>query len=250
MQNTSDNKQPTCPVCLSPKANHFIEYQNHIAYKCGDCRSVYIFPHVSEEMTLEMYNSTIERATREFRTRFKKKMRRSRKRARRLKTYTKGNRFLDVGSNVGFMVESAREAGFIATGIELDQNYVKIATTNFPQNTFINDLIENITNTDGGYDMVYCSEVIEHIPEPRAFAKALTNQVAPGGYLYITTPDITHWRTPSDIRTWDAFCPPAHCVYFTPQSLKELFEQNGLILKKKFLAFKPGMKMLFQRQPS
>ncbi|MBT4890125.1 MAG: class I SAM-dependent methyltransferase [Rhodospirillales bacterium] len=108
-------------------------------------------------------------------------------------------------------------------------------------------MLEDYTPPDGGYDMVYCSEVIEHVPVPATFASALAKQVRPGGHLFITTPDITHWRTPSNLQNWDAFCPPAHCLYFTPQSLKNLLEKNGLILKKKFIAFKPGMKLLFQR---
>jgi 2-polyprenyl-3-methyl-5-hydroxy-6-metoxy-1,4-benzoquinol methylase len=198
----------------------------------------------------ELYNASLERASHELKTRFDKKMRRARRRAKFLKRYSRysgGNRFLDVGSNVGYMVEAARESGFVAQGIEVDPNYVKLAQENFLKNTFTHGMIEDFTAPHGSFHMVYCAEVIEHVPDVRPFAEALARQVCPGGYLYVTTPDISHWRRPRDIAQWDAFCPPSHCVYFTPQSLQGLFIQYGLILNKKFIAFKPGMKMIFQR---
>lgn len=247
MQKNSETASPTCPVCLSTCTGHFVDYNECTTYRCEGCQAVFLFPYVSLNQAEEMYNPSIDRVNMEIDTRKEKKMRRARRRARRLKSYTKGNRFLDVGSNVGYMTESARESGFEATGIELAPNYVKLAREQFPKNTFINGYIEEMDVPDGGFDMVYCSEVIEHVPDPRAFAAALARQVAPGGYLYVTTPDIAHRGVPKDIATWDAFCPPAHCVYYTPNNLRALFEENGLTFKKKSLAFKPGIKMLFQR---
>ena len=49
-------------------------------------------------------------------------------------------------------------------------------------------------------------------------------------------------------RRWDAFCPPAHCLYFNPASLIGLLARHGLELLRRRLAFKPGIK-LFLRKP-
>ncbi len=38
-------------------------------------------------------------------------------------------------------------------------------------------------------DVVYCSEVIEHIPEPEKFLSDIYGFMAPGGYLILTTPN-------------------------------------------------------------
>ncbi len=250
MNTQHQHGQKNCPVCLSSTTAHYIDYENSRLYRCNDCQSVYVSPYVTHGQVTELYNASIERASHELKTRLHKKMRRARSRAKRLKRYAKGNRFLDVGSNVGFMVEAARENGFLAHGIEVDPNYVKISQENFPRNTFTHGMIEDFPIPQDGFDVVYCSEVIEHVPNVRPFAEALARQVCAGGLLYITTPDITHWRTPRDIARWDAFCPPSHCVYFTPQSMQNMFAQYGLVLKKKFIAFKPGMKMIFQRPQS
>jgi hypothetical protein len=70
----------------------------------------------------------------------------------------------------------------------------------------------------------------------------------PGGLLYITTPDIGHWRRPKDITTWDAFCPPSHCVYFTPKNLRLLLERHGFQVSHRRFAWKPGIKIIARRR--
>ncbi|PZD74235.1 Ubiquinone biosynthesis O-methyltransferase [Acaryochloris thomasi RCC1774] len=41
----------------------------------------------------------------------------------------------------------------------------------------------------GQADFLYCSEVIEHIPEPEKFLSKIHEFIAPGGYLILTTPN-------------------------------------------------------------
>jgi 2-polyprenyl-3-methyl-5-hydroxy-6-metoxy-1,4-benzoquinol methylase len=41
----------------------------------------------------------------------------------------------------------------------------------------------------GEFDVVLAKEVIEHLPDPAAFARALSARVAPGGELLLTTPN-------------------------------------------------------------
>jgi hypothetical protein len=69
----------------------------------------------------------------------------------------------------------------------------------------------------------------------------------PGGVFFVTTPDISHWRRPRDLPAWDAFCPPSHCIYFNPDSLRLLLERHGLRVVRRRLAFKPGIKLICQR---
>jgi 2-polyprenyl-6-hydroxyphenyl methylase/3-demethylubiquinone-9 3-methyltransferase len=94
------------------------------------------------------------------------------------------------------------------------------------------------------FDAAYCSEVIEHAPDPDRFAMALAAALAPGGLLYITTPDIDHWRRPRELARWDAWNPPSHCVYFNPKNLKLLLAKHGLTPVWRAISFKPGIKMI------
>jgi 2-polyprenyl-3-methyl-5-hydroxy-6-metoxy-1,4-benzoquinol methylase len=173
------------------------------------------------------------------------KMRRSRHRLRLLRKYVSGRRFLDVGCSGGFMVEAAREAGYEATGLDIDVVSIDYAREHFPEIALFNRTVEEFRALySGKFDLIYCSEVIEHVPQPRPFMSAIAELLAPGGILFITTPDISHWRVPKDIRTWIGFAPPAHCVYFTPDSLIRLIEDVGLRLIRRRWAFKPGIKLI------
>ena len=98
------------------------------------------------------------------------------------------------------------------------------------------------------FDVVYSSEVIEHVPDVRSFARTIARLLRPGGVLYITTPDLTHWSQPRDLHRRSGFGPPAHCVYFTPQSLIGLLDGAGFDLVRRRLAFKPGIKLICRRR--
>jgi len=65
--------------------------------------------------------------------------------------------------------------------------------------------------------------------------------------LYLTTPDISHWRRPRDLTLWDGFCPPSHCIYFSPGNLTRLLVEHGFEVFRRFVAWKPGIKVLARR---
>ena len=94
------------------------------------------------------------------------------------------------------------------------------------------------------FDVAYCSEVIEHVPNANRFVAAIAALMAPGGMLFLTTPDISHWRRPRDLAAWDVFVPPVHCLYFSPANLARLLGKHGLRIVHRRPAFKPGIKVL------
>ena len=147
------------------------------------------------------------------------------------------------------MVEAARLAGFEATGVEPDEPSVTWAREHFPANTYVVATLEQFAdaNPDARFDALYTSEVIEHAPDCNRFASALAQLVRPGGALYLTTPDITHWRRPRDLRRWDAYKPPEHCLYFGPRNLTMLLERHGFRVAQRAWAWKPGIKIIATR---
>ena len=42
---------------------------------------------------------------------------------------------------------------------------------------------------DGGFDIVYCSEVLEHLPEPEKLLAEIVRILKPRGYFLMTTPN-------------------------------------------------------------
>jgi SAM-dependent methyltransferase len=239
--------QPICPVCDSVTSRTFVAVRDMITYKCRSCDTVYLFPPPTQETVDALYTDAYAGASTGYFTKVEKKLRRSRGRMRRLRAFVGSGRFLDIGCNGGFMVHAAQQLGFDPFGIDLDPISIAYAKTHYPDCHFSITPVEQFATTAEPFDLVYCSEVIEHVPAPRAFAAAIARLAKPGGYLYITTPDISHWRVPTDVTQWDAFGPPSHCVYFNPASLANLLKGAGFTVVKKMIAFKPGIKLLCRK---
>lgn len=241
--------EPTiCPVCLGREADSFFRHQHYHFVRCSDCGTIYLDPLPDAEKVRELYSDAYDGATTGYFVKVEKKLRRSRRRIRALSRYRRAGRFLDVGCNGGFMVEAAREAGFAGVGIDLDQAAIAFARQHYPGNTFFNGTVEEFACVnERAFDLIYASEVIEHVPDARSFCAAVAGLLRPGGILFLTTPDIGHWRRPRDLSKWDGFCPPSHCVYFTPASLARLLAANGIAVVRRRFAFKPGIKLVCRK---
>jgi 2-polyprenyl-3-methyl-5-hydroxy-6-metoxy-1,4-benzoquinol methylase len=81
-------------------------------------------------------------------------------------------------------------------------------------------------NYNINYDLVIMRQVLEHLPYPISVAKALKKLVSSeesNGYVYIEVPNSN--KTFEEQRFADFYY--EHCLYFTTNSLVNLFETNG-----------------------
>jgi SAM-dependent methyltransferase len=245
---------PSCPLCGAAAREVFLSHASGRCVRCPDCDLIWLDPPPDAATIASLYADPYDNATTGYFTKAARKLQRSHRRIRQIRAYLKGDprdmRFLDVGANGGFMCEAARLAGFAVTGLEPDTNAIRWAEEHYPGIRYINTFIEQALLEPAFFDVVYCSEVIEHSPDCHGFVAALARAMRPGGLLYITTPDITHWRRPRDVTRWDGFNPPSHCIYFSPASLSGLLARHGLRVVSKRPAFKPGIKFIARRGAS
>lgn len=100
-----------------------------------------------------------------------------------------GDTFVDVGCALGHStgIMKTRKAGDW-TGVDFDPTIVPEAGKLFPDIKFVYaSSMENL-GTLGKWDGVVCSEVIEHVPDPKALVDALL--CITGKRLIISTPSI------------------------------------------------------------
>jgi 2-polyprenyl-3-methyl-5-hydroxy-6-metoxy-1,4-benzoquinol methylase len=72
-------------------------------------------------------------------------------------------------------------------GYDFSPSGLRIARGNFPAAHFeTRDLYQAYTDR---YDIILCTEVLEHLERPRAALENLIQQLAPGGNLLLTVPD-------------------------------------------------------------
>jgi len=213
---------------------------------CPNCGTVTISPFPTIEQLNEFYQSYY--TSESYRSKEDKKVKRSKRRIKKIMKYAKGDAFLDIGCNQGSTFIAAMELGLKAHGIDIDAEAIMDCQQRFGIKHFNAISTEAYAQLGNKADIIYTSEVIEHVHNPDVFVQALRDILNKDGVLYLTTPDMGHFTLPKDITKWEAVKPPEHIVYFTKKGIKILLEKHGFKIEKFFFSLKPGIKLIARKQ--
>ncbi|CAG9809235.1 unnamed protein product [Chironomus riparius] len=114
----------------------------------------------------------------------------------------KGIKILDVGCGAGVLTEGLGKLKAHVIGIDPSEELLNVAKDHIKGQSmnvkYIMEYIEehSINNSDK-YDAVVASEVVEHVPDPKALILEMVKCVKPNGSIFITTPNRTYisWIT-------------------------------------------------------
>lgn len=216
-----------CPLCAD---NHSISIGTknncHIS-QCENCQFIFMNPMPKATKIEDIYDDY--RQTKNYLNKLKKKIFTSKHKLRKLKKYLNANQneFLDVGCSIGATVEAANRLGYSATGIDLDSAVIEQAKKLFTDCQFHPLSTDELVAKNKQFDLVYCAEVIEHVPDPHAFMQSLSALVKLDGILYLTTPDAGHRKVPKDFVSWKQVIPPEHIIYFNRKNMNTLLVEHG-----------------------
>jgi len=142
-------------------------------------------------------------------------------------------RLLDVGCGLGYFVERALERGWDAYGCDTATAWVQQA-----QGRLGVDRIRLGAPTASifggeGFDLITAWDVLEHVHDPLPFLRALTGLIAPGGTVFIRTPNLawilpTYWLRRHLLREQIELGPLNHVVYYTSRTLTAALAEAGL----------------------
>jgi len=142
-----------------------------------------------------------------------------------------GDRVLDLGCGAGRFVAALREAGARPVGVELAEAALERARRNVPgADLRLMEPDGSIPLGHGEADLVWCSEVLEHVPDTGALLNEVRRVLAPGGRLLVTVPD--HGllrRVLIALFRHDAHYDPLgqHVRFYTGRSLAGTLEATG-----------------------
>jgi 2-polyprenyl-6-hydroxyphenyl methylase/3-demethylubiquinone-9 3-methyltransferase len=103
-----------------------------------------------------------------------------------------GKTVLDVGCGGGILAESMAARGAQVTGIDLGEAPLSVAKLHKHESevdvTYRKVSAEELADeTPGGFDIVTCMEMLEHVPEPASVVAACATLLKSGGKVFFST---------------------------------------------------------------
>ncbi len=237
-------KEHWCRACHGRDLSQVGQKDGYGLWRCATCATVIVDPYPNDDELNEFYQSYM--LTGSYLNKLDRKLKRGRGRVKlMLRHKPVGKRFLEIGCSVGTVCEAAHQLGLQPHGIDLDADAVGKAKELFGNHATFESLpIGALAQRGDQYDMVYMSEVVEHVNDPEAFINDVAKVMAPGAMLYLTAPDGAHYGVPKDFATWNMVNPPNHLTYFSRKGIRQLLARHGLLVSKFRPAFKPGLKLI------
>jgi len=80
------------------------------------------------------------------------------------------------------------------------------------------------------YDLITCTEVLEHVADPKALLMLLKKHLRQGGIIAIMT--LFHTNNSGEFLDWWYRRDPTHIIFYTPHSFEILADMCGLMIVK------------------
>jgi len=145
-----------------------------------------------------------------------------------------GMRVLDVGCGNGALGAVIRGRGNWVGGVELSEQALAVARGRLDELwSFDIESVWPQRLTDGPFDLVILSEVLEHVFDPIAVLRSVRNVLQPRGAIIITTPNFMTWTNRvrflfGDFRYRDqGMFDFGHIRWFTYRYLRSVLSEAG-----------------------
>lgn len=144
-------------------------------------------------------------------------------------------RILDAGCGNGAFSRVLAEQGYDVTGVDLSESGISFAREQCPAGRFeVASVTEDLAHRFGEpFDAVVSLEVVEHLYDPRLFARRMFDVLRPGGRLILSTPYHGYLKNVALAMSgkldahftalWDG----GHIKFWSRQTLTELLTEAG-----------------------
>jgi 2-polyprenyl-3-methyl-5-hydroxy-6-metoxy-1,4-benzoquinol methylase len=213
-----------CLLCNNTDIVELLTYEKDYLHKCSSCGFVFAKKIPTQEelvaeyykyergftlspITVKRYNETVDD----------------------FEIYRKENNVLDVGAGDGHFIEIAKKRGWNAYATEFDDKAVKVIEEKGVN--VIQGKLDISNYKSNMFDVIFWSEVIEHINDPVEEVKKFHYLLREGGIVHVTTPNFNSISHKYLGNKWTVFNYPEHLSYYTPKTIKFLFNSNGFHTK-------------------
>ncbi|KIC94482.1 class I SAM-dependent methyltransferase [Flavihumibacter solisilvae] len=235
----------TCPVCdstnISPvtKAkDHTVSGETFIIWECADCRlrftqdvpdSDSIGPYYKSENYISHSDTSKGMVNRLYHLVRNHTLRQKRKLLVR-STKKRTGAILDIGAGTGAFLNEMKQAGWRVTGLEPDAGARAVAAERYSLNLLEPSTLFQLET--GSFDAITMWHVLEHVHTLQDYIKRVKELLKPGGWFIIALPNYTSLDAMHYGEAWAAYDVPRHLYHFSPESVKQLLQRNGLTYRE------------------
>jgi SAM-dependent methyltransferase len=133
------------------------------------------------------------------------------------------DRVLDLGSGAGDLTGDLQRAAAAVIGVDVAEAALRRARSRHPGLSFLRAEIDGrLPLEDNSFDVVWSSEVIEHVADTARWMSEVRRVLRPGGRLLLTTP--SHGRLRLAVGGLERYSAPLgdHLHLYTAGSLRDL----------------------------
>ncbi len=152
------------------------------------------------------------------------------RRAFALANIAAGERVLDLGCGAGDLTADIARAGAVLVGVDVAEAAVRRARSRHPELEFRTAPLDGpLPFDDGAFDVVWASEVIEHVADTARWLSEIRRGLVPRGRLLLTTP--SHGRLRLAVHGVERYSEPLgdHLHLYTARSLRQVLGELGFV---------------------
>ncbi len=199
--------------------------------RCNRCGLMYASPRAKEPDHIEIaaydpaYNPIHPRNTRVLKEQLQvRDYEKTRALLNRL--YPQRGKLVEVGSSLGYLLETFRHDGWDVLGVEPFYQASRYAMEQMGLEV-INGILETANLPDEFADVVLLNHVIEHVDDPLQTLHEVNRILKPGGHFVIETPRYDTLMFKLLGRRERSVSCGGHIYFFTTSSLRTLYEAAG-----------------------
>jgi 2-polyprenyl-3-methyl-5-hydroxy-6-metoxy-1,4-benzoquinol methylase len=138
-------------------------------------------------------------------------------------------KLLDIGSGTGAFASAMKEAGWKVVALEPDEAARNNARAIHGVHALSGEQIYTVSEQ---FDVITLWHVLEHVHDLQGYVNRFVQMLKPGGRLIIAVPNYTSKDAAIYGTDWAAWDVPRHLYHFSPDSIKQLMNRNGMEVKE------------------
>jgi len=141
-----------------------------------------------------------------------------------------GGTLLDYGCGSGKFAARMHNRGWNAIGMDFSEHAVAAARRYFNLTAF-GGTLPHSTIAPESLNAFTLRAVLEHVHDPRSLLASAFQALAPGGWLYISVPNIASWGYRKFGGSWYGLDVPRHLLHFSADTLRKAVVDRGFTVE-------------------